>query len=55
MEYTKLISFLVEASKKQNAEINELKQLLVKTKKSFNLKIAGLAFGITLLISLFYF
>ena len=55
MEYTKLISFLVEASKKQNAEINELKQLLVKTKKSFNLKIAGLAFGIALLISLFYF
>jgi len=54
MEYTKLISFLVEASKKQNAEINELKQLLVKTKKSFNLKIVGLALGVTFLISLFY-
>ena len=54
MEYLKLISFLVEASKKQNSEINELKQLLAKTKKSFNLKIAGLALGITFLISLFY-
>jgi hypothetical protein len=54
MEYTKLISFLVEASKKQNSEINELKQLLAKTKKSFNLKIVGLALGTALLISLFY-
>ena len=54
MEYLKLISFLVEASKKQNSEINELKQLLVKTKKSFNLKITGLALGAALLISLFY-
>ena len=54
MEYLKLISFLIEASKKQNSEINELKQLLAKTKKSFNLKIAGLAFSTALLISLFY-
>ena len=54
MEYLKLISFLVEASKKQNSEINELKQLLVKTKKSFNLKIIGLALGTTFLISLLY-
>ena len=54
MEYLKLISFLVEASKKQNSEINELKQLLAKTKKSFNLKITGLALGAALLISLFY-
>ena len=54
MEYLKLISFLVEASKKQNSEINELKQLLVKTKKSFNLKIVGLALGAAFLISLFY-
>lgn len=54
MEYLKLISFLVEASKKQNSEINELKQLLAKTKKSFNLKITGLALGTALLISLFY-
>lgn len=54
MEYLKLISFLVEASKKQNSEINELKQLLAKTKKSFNLKIVGLALGTAFLISLFY-
>ena len=54
MEYLKLISFLVEASKKQNSEINELEQLLVKTKKSFNLKIIGLALGTTFLISLLY-
>ena len=54
MEYVKLISFLVEAAKKQNSEIDYLKQTLAEIKRSFNRKIILLAFGAAFFISLFY-